>query len=76
MSREEFLRTLERMLEQDPYTLDGAAELAGLGWDSLAVMNFIALMDQQLGVLVAPGDIAGCRTVNDLMALAGHAVTR
>ena len=69
MSREEFLRKLSEILETDEL-LTGAESLADLEkWDSLAVLNFMALADESYNVTVSPKDIAACKTVNDLVVL-------
>ena len=39
------------------------------GWDSLAVVSFMAMVHENYGVQVAPKDMRSCNTVNDLMAL-------
>ncbi|MGA3018758.1 MAG: phosphopantetheine-binding protein [Bryobacteraceae bacterium] len=69
MSHQHFLERLGEILEtEEPLT--GAEELKGLeGWDSMAALSFMALADEACGVRVAPKDIPGCITVNDLVAL-------
>ncbi len=49
--------------------LTGSETLIDLGWDSLAAVVFMAMADERCGVKVAPRDMRGCSTVNDLMAL-------
>jgi acyl carrier protein len=76
MHKEAFLEKLAELLEMAPRSLTGAEQLSDLeSWDSLAVMSFIALADEHFGVAVAPRQIAACKTVNDLAALAGAAVS-
>lgn len=75
MDRKDFLLALDEMLELDAGTLTGAEELESLdNWDSLAVISFIALVDEKLGLVVEGEKLAKARTVDDLMALAGVAV--
>lgn len=75
MNAEDFLRALDEMLELEPGTLTGAEALESLeGWDSLAVISFIALVDEKLGLVVAGEKLAQARTVADLLAVAGVAV--
>ena len=51
MDRKEFLLALDEMLELDPGTLTGDETLESLeAWDSLAVISFIALVDEKTGV--------------------------
>lgn len=75
MDRKDFLLALDEMLELDAGTLTGAEELESLdNWDSLAVISFIALVDEKLGLVVEGEKLAKAKTVNDLLALAGVAV--
>lgn len=41
------------------------------GWDSLAAVVFMAVADEQLGVLVSGDQVATASTVNDLLLLLG-----
>ncbi|WP_448206561.1 acyl carrier protein [Azospirillum sp. sgz302134] len=75
MDRKDFLLALDEMLELDAGTLTGAEALDSLdNWDSLAVISFIALVDEKLGLVVAGEKLAKAKTVNDLLELAGVAV--
>ncbi len=74
MSRTEFLREFESMLEvpPEPGSLTGAEPCADLeGWDSLAMLSFIALLDKEFEIKVPPAKISECQTVNDLVDLVG-----
>jgi acyl carrier protein len=74
MNRADFLNALDEMLELDPGTLTGEEVLEGLdSWDSLAVISFIALVDEHFDKVVAGEDLAKAKTINDLLALAGVA---
>ncbi len=75
MDRKDFLLALDEMLELDAGTLTGSEELDSLdNWDSLAVISFIALVDEKLGLVVEGEKLAKAKTVDDLLALAGVAV--
>lgn len=75
MDRKDFLLALDEMLELDEGTLTGDEELDSLdGWDSLAVISFIALVDEKLGIVVEGEKLAKAKTVADLLAVAGVAV--
>ena len=39
------------------------------GWDSLAIVQFLALVDEQLGISVPARQINGCATIADLYKL-------
>lgn len=72
MTRAEFLAALEDMLELDAGSLSPDAALDSLdSWDSLAVISFIALVDEHFDHVVAGEDLAKAKTVGDLLALTG-----
>ena len=76
MHKAEFLASLDEVMQQPPETLRGSEPLDGLpGWDSVALMGFIALVDEKFGVRVTGKQILQCRTVDDLVALTGDRVT-
>lgn len=75
MERKDFLLALDEMLELPAGTLTGVEELESLdSWDSLAVISFIALVDETMNTVVAGEKLAKAKTVDDLLALAGVAV--
>ncbi len=77
MTQEQFLTSLDELLQQPAGTLKGPEKLEKLSqWDSVAVIGFIALVDSNNGVKLSPRDIANCATVSDLLALAKIEVPR
>jgi acyl carrier protein len=76
MKLTEFLVQLDGVIESPPGTLKGNEKLADLpAWDSLAVLSFIAMVDEKFKVQLSGKDIAGCATVNDLAQLLGDRIT-
>ena len=76
MNRGEMMTYLEELLEQPKGTLSGTESLADIpSWDSVAVMGYIALIDEKLGLRIAGKKITECLTVNDLIELVGDKVT-
>lgn len=72
MTKREFLSLFEEILEAAPGSLKGDEVLPGMkGWDSLAVVSLIAMVDEQLGITLSPKDIARAGTVADLIGLLG-----
>ena len=55
--------------ETDRTGLTGATVLAGISWDSLAAVSFIAAADEKFGKALAPKKLATCTTIADLAAL-------
>ena len=75
MTDSNFLNLLDDLLELAPGTVKPSDSLEGLeGWDSLAVISFMALVDEHFNVRMQPRQIAECRTVADLVALLGDHV--
>jgi hypothetical protein len=71
MTRQEFLKSVDEMLELAPGTLTGTEKLEDYPmWDSTAMMTFMALADSNNGTRLSPRAMGGCETVNDLLALA------
>ncbi len=76
MTKKQFIALIDELLENDPGTLTGVEALADLPkWDSLAVIGFIALLDQHFAVSVPAVKIMNCRTVSDLAALVADKLT-
>ncbi len=76
MTRSDFLSHYEKLWEVPAGTLKRESLIEDLNdWDSLAVLNTIALMDRELDVKVTADQIAGCRTLGDVLNLAGDRLT-
>ena len=76
MKRTELFRKFEGLLELEAGSLTGREELTALpGWDSLALMSYIALVDRNFGVRLSGKQLAECQTVSDLANLLGDKVT-
>lgn len=75
MNCKDFLTRLEQIIDASPGILNGNESLADLGgWDSLAKVQLQAFLDEELHVQANPGRIEACKTVQDLMNLAGISV--
>ncbi len=72
MKRKDFLLRLDELLELPQGSLQGGEDLAAIPrWDSLALIGFIALVDQNFGVTVPAARILDCKKVSDLLGLVG-----
>jgi acyl carrier protein len=70
MNITEFLQEVDQILEAEPGTVAPSTQLRSLdGWDSLAIISFIAMADSKLGVSVGVSSLAKCNTVDDLAKL-------
>ena len=71
MTPAEFYALLDEMLELEPGTLSGAERLDELeNWDSLAVISFIALVDEHFNVLIESDKLSAAPTTGALYRLA------
>jgi len=67
MTRPEFYSELEKLLGLEAGSVQGEEPLSGMaGWDSMAILLFIALVDEKLGEVASPAAVIKCRTVADL----------
>ena len=70
MDHAQFLQKLQEVLEL-PESLSGSERLDNLeGWDSMALISFMAMVDEHFGRKLSPRDIGACETVDDLYKLA------
>ena len=76
MTSAEFLNLIEEILELDEGILDGSELINDLdGWDSLAVMSFIAAVDSELDLTLNPNLISNANSIADLKALVADKLT-
>jgi len=76
MTKREFLSLFEEILEAAPGSVQSDDVLPGReGWDSLAVVSLIAMVDEQFGVTLNPKDIARAASVADIIALLGDRIS-
>ena len=70
MDRQTFLQHLDELLDLPPGTLKGPEEMESLeNWNSMAVVGYIALVDEHFNYSISPRQFANCSTVNDLLGL-------
>jgi acyl carrier protein len=70
MTKAEFLKEIDAIIEADPGTARMEDQLASLpGWDSMAVISFIAMADEKLGLRLNIDRMLSCKTVADLTSL-------
>ena len=76
MKKEKFLALLEEIIEADSGTLTDDEFINDVdGWDSLAVVSFIAMVDENFGVTLSAKKISDANTVQDLIVLLGDEIT-
>jgi acyl carrier protein len=76
MEKAVFLQKLDEVMTLPKGTIHGDEPLASLSsWDSVALMSFIALLDEELEIRVTGKQVMQCQTVADLVGLAGDKVS-
>lgn len=71
MGRNEFLKSIDEILELQPGTLQGPEQLDDYPlWDSTAMISFMALADSNNGTHLSPRELAACKSIADLLRLA------
>jgi acyl carrier protein len=67
MERQQFLEMIEGILELQPRSLEGRERLADFEkWDSIAILDYMAMVDRSFGLILSVDEIAGCQTFDDL----------
>jgi|688.fasta_scaffold09041_5 acyl carrier protein len=70
MTKLQFLSKLELLFEADLGSIREADHLSRFDrWDSLTMMGFIAMVDEELGVTVPANKLVAATSVNDLVSL-------
>ena len=70
MPKDRFLRLIEETLNQESGALQGPELLRDTKeWDSMAVVDFMALVDQHVGAAPSVDAVSRCATFDDLYAL-------
>lgn len=70
MTKKQFYMEIELILEMPENSIHGTEPLADFeGWDSLAVISFLAMADAKFETILSATQLANCRTVGDLAKL-------
>jgi acyl carrier protein len=67
MTKSEFLNEIDEIIQADPGSTAMDDQIASLkGWDSMAIIMFIAMVDEKLNAKLDIQMLASCETVEDL----------
>lgn len=69
MEETKFIEICARVLQKQPGSLSLDSDLAGVGWDSLANVEFVAELDDELGVQLDSESLSDCSTLKDIFSL-------
>ena len=76
MNLTEFTSLLEKTIDASRGSIKPGQPLADIiEWDSVAVLSFIAMVDEKFGKQISGRDISGCTTVTDLAGLLGDSIS-
>ena len=65
-----FLRNFEELLELPSGSVEGSTLLQDLpGWDSMAIVGFMAMADEKYGIVLSPKQFQTCNSLQDLSVL-------
>lgn len=71
-SRKEFFARLAKIMEEDPTVITADKSFRDFrSWDSLAVISFVALLDEHYNIIVDAEKLSEAKTFDDLAVLAG-----
>ena len=75
MNKTEFIDLFKRLTEEEDENFSGEEQLSDIAaWDSVAVVAFIAAVDEQFDMTLSPKAIVECTKINDLMGLLGDRI--
>ena len=70
MQRSAFLREFEKIINATEGSLSNGANLRDLeGWNSLAMVEFVAFVDSDFNITLDSDQLAKCESVEDLLAM-------
>ena len=70
MEQNKLLRSLAKLLQGPADSMQGTERLKDLGtWDSLAMIEYIAMADDDYGLELTPAEVRKCVYVQDLVDL-------
>lgn len=70
VKKKDILSLIEKIFEIDEGLLREESVLKDIdAWDSLGVLNLVALVDEKVGVVLSPNDLEKCQTLADIFAL-------
>ena len=70
MENQSFVKSFAEMLQEENTEVTGETKLEALeNWDSLTVLEFLTLADEQYGVELEIDELSACDTVGDIGAL-------
>jgi acyl carrier protein len=76
MTRTEFLNLLDEIIEAPKGTVKGTEKLKDIeGWDSLAIVSYIAVVNEHFGVTLSASQLKQAGSIEDLIGVLPQKLT-
>ena len=75
MENSDIYAILDELLELDEGTIKGDETLEDLEWESISIVSFIALVDEEFEIVLSAEKMVECQTVEDLVLLVKKSVS-
>lgn len=69
MKKSDIYKLVDEVLELDEGTTKGDGVLEEIGWESISIVSFIALVDEEFEIVLSAEKIVKCETIEDLAIL-------
>lgn len=66
MEKSNIYAALDEVLELDEGTIKGGEILEEMQWESISIVSFIALIDEEFEIVLSAEEVMGCKTSDDL----------
>jgi acyl carrier protein len=75
LNKQSFLEEFAEIVGVSTAEITPATQLATLeNWDSVSYLSTMVLLDEKLGIAIAPDDLTAAKTIQDIMNVAGPAL--
>lgn len=68
MNQQQLIEEIENILRAPKGSLAPDAQLDSIHWDSMATIEFQAVVDEKFGLTISPEDVSECKSVGELCA--------
>ena len=69
MKKSDIYAALDEVLELDEGTIKGEEVLEDMQWESISIVSFIALIDEEFEIILSADEVTECKTTGELAEL-------
>jgi len=69
MEKRDVYSVIEEVLELDEGMIKGGEALDQFAWESISIVSFIALVDEEFEIVLSAEDLLKCKTIDELAGL-------